>query len=253
VAIFEEGDFSPRHTGNCDEVSDEESQASDKFHCTIATTNTKKARLYNESYLSMGFTWTGDSGCPIPLCFVCAKRLPNAVMAPAKSKQHLTTNHSHNTSKSADYFKRPLESQSKESKAFVSKVTVSEKAQEASYLVAELIAQKRKSHIVGENLIMLICKIILRKMLGQDAVQEIEIVLLSNSRLNRRIDDMPHEAEEVLCDKLNNNSSSTQVDEATHFTNSSYVVAFVRFVNMVKFKKFFSVAESCPKQAKGKI
>jgi hypothetical protein len=37
-----------------------------------------------------------------------------------------------------------LESQNKQSKAFVSKVTVSEKAQEASYLVAELIAQKRK-------------------------------------------------------------------------------------------------------------
>jgi hypothetical protein len=71
-------------------------------------------------------------------------------MAPATLKRHLTTNHSHMTSKSA-------ESQNKQSKAFVSKVTVSEKAQEASYLVAELIAQKRKSHIVGENLITPAC------------------------------------------------------------------------------------------------
>jgi hypothetical protein len=37
---------------------------------------------------------------------------------------------------------------SKHSKAFVSNTTVSEKAQEASYLVAELIAQKRRSHTV---------------------------------------------------------------------------------------------------------
>jgi hypothetical protein len=36
------GDFNPRHTDNSDEVSDEESQASDKFHCTSATTDTKK-------------------------------------------------------------------------------------------------------------------------------------------------------------------------------------------------------------------
>jgi hypothetical protein len=34
---------------------------------------------------------------------------------------------------------------SKQSKAFVSKVTISEKAQQTSYLETELIAQKRKS------------------------------------------------------------------------------------------------------------
>jgi hypothetical protein len=45
------------------------------------------------------------------------------------------------TSKSADYFKQLLEFQNKQNKAFVSKVTVSEKAQEASYLVAEFITQ----------------------------------------------------------------------------------------------------------------
>jgi hypothetical protein len=55
------------------------------------------------------------------------------------------TLHIHLTSKCADYFKRLLESQNKQSKAFVKKVTFSEKAQEASYLVAELIAQKKES------------------------------------------------------------------------------------------------------------
>jgi hypothetical protein len=63
-----------------------------------------------------------------------------------------------------------LESQNKQSKAFVSKLTVGEKAQEASYLVAELIAQKRKSHTVGENLIIPACKIVVGIMLGEDAV-----------------------------------------------------------------------------------
>jgi hypothetical protein len=54
---------------------------------------------------------------------------------------------------------------SKLSKAFVSKVTVSEKALEASYLVAELVAQKRKSHTGDENLTMSACKIRVAKML----------------------------------------------------------------------------------------
>jgi hypothetical protein len=63
-----------------------------------------------------------------------------------------------------------LESQNKQSKAFVSEVTASEKVQEASYLLAELIAQKRKGQTVGENLIVPACKIIIGKMLGQDTV-----------------------------------------------------------------------------------
>jgi hypothetical protein len=133
----------------------------------------------------MGFTWNGDSGCPILLCLICSKRPTNAAVAPAKLKRHLTTNYNHMTSKSADYFKRLLESQNKESKSFVSKGTVKERAQEAGDLVAELIAQKRKSHTVGENLLMPACK-----MLGQDALREIENVSLSNSMINRRIDDM---------------------------------------------------------------
>jgi hypothetical protein len=71
----------------------------------------------------MGFAWTGLSSCPIPLCLICDKRRTNAAMAPAKLKRHLITNHSHMTSKIADCLKRLLESQNKQSKAFVSKVS----------------------------------------------------------------------------------------------------------------------------------
>jgi hypothetical protein len=38
---------------------------------------------------------------------------------------------------------------------------------------------------------------------------------------------MSHDAEEVLRDKLKNNSFSIQIDESTDSTNKSYVVAFV--------------------------
>jgi hypothetical protein len=53
----------------------------------------------------------------------------------------------------------------KQSKAFVSRVIVSEKVQEASYLVAELIARKgNESRTVGNNLIIPACKIMVGKM-----------------------------------------------------------------------------------------
>jgi hypothetical protein len=78
-------------------------------------------------------------------------------MAPGKLKRHLTTDHSHMTSKNADYSKRLFGSQNRV-KVLLSRVTVSEKAQEASYLAAELNAQRRKSHTVGENLTIPACK-----------------------------------------------------------------------------------------------
>jgi hypothetical protein len=56
-----------------------------------------------------------------------------------------------------------LDSQDKQRKVFEEKVTISEKAQEARYLVAELVAQKMKSHTIAESLIMPACKIIVKK------------------------------------------------------------------------------------------
>jgi cobalamin biosynthesis Co2+ chelatase CbiK len=59
---------------------------------------------------------------------------------------------------------------------------------------------------------MPVCKIIVDKVLAQNAVREIENVPLLNSTINRRIDDMSHDAEDVLRDKLKNNIFSILVD-----------------------------------------
>ena len=58
------------------ETSDKELQASDQFHCiSSSTTGRKKILLYDECYLSMWFTQTGDPGSPITLCHVSGRRL----------------------------------------------------------------------------------------------------------------------------------------------------------------------------------
>jgi hypothetical protein len=44
------------------------------------------------------------------------------------------------------------------------------------------------------------CKIIVDKMLVQNAVREIESAPLSSSTINRRTDGMSHDAEEILCE-----------------------------------------------------
>jgi hypothetical protein len=71
--------------------------------------------------------------------------------------------------------------------------------------------------------------------------------------INRHIDDMSHDAEEILCDKLKNNRFSMQVDEPTYFTNKSYVETYVRYANDGEIKKkTVYVAKSCLKQKRAR-
>jgi hypothetical protein len=62
---------------------------------------------------------------------------------------------------------------------------------------------------------------------------------------------MSHDAEEVLCDKLKNNSFSIQVDESPDVTNTIYVVAFVRFVNDGEIQEIFSCCKELPRTSIG--
>jgi hypothetical protein len=97
-----------------------------------------------------------------------------------------------------------LDPQNKQCKFFEKKVTISERAQEASYLVAELIAQKMESHTIAESLIMPACKIIVRTMIGQGDESEINKFPVSDNTISRRVDYLPHDLEDVLSEILKN-------------------------------------------------
>jgi hypothetical protein len=87
-------------------------------------------------------------------------------------------------------------------------------------------------------------------MLGQQVVQEIENGPLSNSMIKKLIYNMSHDVEDVLHDKLKNNSFSIQVEESTDFTNESYVVAFSRFVNYGEIQETFFCCKELPQTSK---
>ncbi len=101
-----------------EEFSDEESHMLQPRMSKGKVSDVKKNHLCSDSYLAFGFTWTKEEDYPLLLCIVCGKKLANTAMAPAKLKQHFTTNHSHLSKKTVDYFQRLLDSQQKQRKFF---------------------------------------------------------------------------------------------------------------------------------------
>lgn len=142
----------------------------------------KVCRQYNDSYLSVGFSWFGDEDCPLPLCVVCSDKLLNKAMVPSKLKRHFTTKHAHLGGNNLNYFKRLVELKSKE----------------ASYLTS----QQMKPHTIAESLILPACRAIVRTMFGDEAEQEITKILLSDDIIRRIIIEMSSNIEENASNKL---------------------------------------------------
>ncbi|XP_067122763.1 zinc finger BED domain-containing protein 5-like, partial [Centruroides vittatus] len=88
---------------------------------------------------------------------------------PSKLKRHLSTKHSSLLNKDVNYFRRLLEQNRKQAAFMTTTVCVSDKVQEASYKVAELIVKAKKPHTIAETLLMPACK----EMVGIVLVQKL--------------------------------------------------------------------------------
>jgi hypothetical protein len=66
-------------------------------------------------------------------------------MNPSKLKRHLPTKSSHLCEKPTEHFKRLIANQIRQAKHRTKITTISDKAQEASCAVAEIVAKKMKS------------------------------------------------------------------------------------------------------------
>jgi hypothetical protein len=62
---------------------------------------------------------------------------------------------------------------------------------------------------------------------------------------------MSHDAEEVFCYELKNNSFCNKVDESTDSINKTHIVAFVRFVNGGEIQENFFCCKEQPETSKG--
>ncbi|GFS92948.1 SCAN domain-containing protein 3 [Nephila pilipes] len=173
-------------------------------------------------------------------------------MVPSKLKRHLYSSHPSCANKDKQYFKRCLEQNKKQKKFMKSAVTVSEKALEASYHVAKLIARQKKPHTVGETLIKAACIEIVRLMLGLNEVKEVNKVSLSADTVKRRIHDMSSDILGTLIKKLlSAEKFALQINETTDIKNKAQLIAIVRFVEEDFIKEHYLFCKEVPERTTG--
>ncbi|XP_063785805.1 zinc finger BED domain-containing protein 5-like [Pseudophryne corroboree] len=230
------------------ESNDDDSESNVAGHSSGAKA---VVRQYKEDYLSFGFISSGEEQ-PRPECLVCGEKLANQAMVPSKLKRHLHTKHSHLCKKPIEYFNRLLAEQKRQAKQWAKITTVSDKAQEASYAVAEIVAKKMKSHTIAESVILPACCKIVNIMFGEKYEQEILKIPLSDNTISRRILDMSEDVESQVITKIKEaNVFAFQLDESTDITGKAQLLAFSRFVCNEEFIEQFLFCKILPETTKG--
>ncbi|CAJ0945397.1 unnamed protein product, partial [Ranitomeya imitator] len=150
-----------------------------------------KKRKYTEDFLQYGFTSVISAGIEKPQCVICTEVLSAESMKPNKLKRHFDSKHPLFASKDISYFRSKADGLKKsrfDTGGQYHKHNVA--AVEASYLVALRIARAMKPHTIGEDLLLPAAKDIVRVIIGNEYVQKLNAISLSNDTVRRRIEDM---------------------------------------------------------------
>ena len=190
-----------------------------------------KKRKYCEEYLKYGFTYIGDENCPKPRCVVCGDVLSNGCMKPSLLSRHLQTKHANYKDKKYGFFKNLEQNKNKSSVVpFFSSNKDNENAVEASYRISYRIAKSGKNHTIAENLILPCIKDAVGCMLGEQQVQKINSIPLSNNTISQRIQEMSDDVEITIISRLKSSKFfAIQVDESIDVANFAILLVIARY------------------------
>ena len=118
----------------------------------------------------------------------------------------------------------------------------------ASYNISLVIARSGKPHRSGEELILPAVREVLHTVLYNSPDQIIKAISLSDSSVQRRVDEMAANIEEALCNILATTEFSLQLDETTLPGNA---LAYVRFVKDKKLVQELLFARELKTDTKG--
>ena len=192
-----------------------------------------KKRKFNEEYLQYGFTDATVNGQVVPQCVICFEKLSNDALRPNRLKRHLQTKHPlHQTKPLAffqskkDYFKKMKIACAKSFGQLSSAEVV-----EASFEIAQMIAQAKKPHNIGETLIKPCMLKASSLVLGESSSKKLAKISLSDSTIKTRIDELANDIECQVLHKIQTSPYfAIQCDETSDVTQLSQLMVYVRFL-----------------------
>ena len=187
------------------------------------------------------------------MCLLCEKTFTNEAMKPSRLIEHLKRNHSEKMNKDLNFFK---ELRDKRKRQVTVKTMFSTACQQndgllASYNISLMIAKSGKPHTIGEDLIVPAIRKVLKTVLHKDPESVLKAIPLSNSTVQRRIDEMAENVKDRLCALLQSKAFSLQIDEATLPDNSSLLLAYVRYLDEGKLHQELLFASTLDTYTKG--
>ena len=112
-------------------------------------------------------------------------------------------------------------------------LSISTKAQLASFKVAHRIAKCKKLYTIAEELILPAIIDLVSTMLGDSVAQELKIIPLSNKNLCRRIEKIADDINDQIVTNMYGNEFSLQLDEATisTYNTDANLICYVPFID----------------------
>ena len=154
-------------------------------------------------------------------------------------------NHPNCADKDVAFFQHKLKSiqgQRNVMKAFTSKNKL---AVYSSYVASYQIAKQKKSHSVGEDLIMPVMKEVVKIMIGEKESKKLDAISLSNNTVRRRITDMSNDVlEQVLNQVKESPCYSIQLDECMDIAGLPQLSVFIRYINNAAISEDLFILQS---------
>ncbi|KRX18111.1 SCAN domain-containing protein 3 [Trichinella nelsoni] len=168
----------------------------------------------------------------LPMCLICEKVLSNEAMKPSRLLEHLRKVHEDNANKDLSYFQSipdKFYARPTLTTMFSSAVQQESNGMKASYNISLLVAKT--------ELILPAFSEVLHTVLHKPATDIIKKIPLSNTTVQRRIDEMAADVEDTLYNYLKTVQFSLQLDDNELDGNEALLLAYVPFIKEEKINE----------------
>lgn len=190
-------------------------------------------RAYHSEFIEIGFHYIEErGGIQKPQCVICYEVLSNESMKKNKLERHFQTKHPAYKGRDKAFFERKLSAlRSVKLDKEGDFQCANERALEASYRVSLKIVKAKKTHTIGEDLVLPCALELVSIMLGDEMASKIRNVPLSNNTVCRRIADMSEDVTSQNVDAVRRSPwHAIQLDESTDIDSCAQLIAWFRFI-----------------------